>query len=196
VPKPDEPPQLGLEALDSAALPEGAGLVAIAQTTPPDAPTPLATALIAGLAGPVVRTDILLATMQSQLSDGKVTVVLHPSARPGFLAGAPPPPPEPPKPPPAPPVVSAVVPPVAVQPPPLPPPPAVVVPMPDEDQMTVDDRRAMQSVLARIGYYAAPLDGIIGPETRAAIRRYQHEIGAEVTGHLTAAQATKLFSNR
>ena len=29
-------------------------------------------------------------------------------------------------------------------------------------------------------------------DTRAAIRRYQHELGAAMTGRLTAAQATKL----
>ena len=33
---------------------------------------------------------------------------------------------------------------------------------------------------------------MFGPDTRAAIRRYQHELGADMTGRLTAAQATRL----
>ena len=45
-------------------------------------------------------------------------------------------------------------------------------------------------MLANIGYYSGRIDGTFGPETRAAIRRYQFEIKAELTGRLTAEQAT------
>ena len=58
--------------------------------------------------------------------------------------------------------------------------------------MTVADARDVQIALARLGYYDGRIDGVFGPETRAAIRRWQHEIGAELTGTLTGAQATRL----
>jgi Putative peptidoglycan binding domain/Caspase domain len=70
--------------------------------------------------------------------------------------------------------------------------PAATARLPEEDQMTDADRRMIQTALTRLGYYDRAVDGIIGPDTRAAIRRYQHEIGADMTGTLTAAQATRL----
>jgi hypothetical protein len=204
VPKPDEPPGIGLEALEGVELPNATGLIAVTQTAPSDGPTPLANALVAALAGPQVRNDAVLEAARSQLAGGKASVVaLHTPANPGFLAGAPPPPappppapptPEPPKPPPAPPVAQTVTPPVVEPAPPQP--PVFTITMPDEAVMTDSDKRKIQGALARIGYYDAAVDGIIGPETRAAIRRYQHELGMEVTGHLTAAQATKLINTR
>jgi peptidoglycan hydrolase-like protein with peptidoglycan-binding domain len=39
------------------------------------------------------------------------------------------------------------------------------------------------------------IDATFGPETRAAIRRYQFEIKADMTGQLTAEQATKLVNS-
>ncbi len=60
--------------------------------------------------------------------------------------------------------------------------------------MTDADRREVQSALVRLGYYDSPVDSLFGPETRAAIRRYQHEIGAEMTGRLTAEEATRLVN--
>jgi peptidoglycan hydrolase-like protein with peptidoglycan-binding domain len=68
--------------------------------------------------------------------------------------------------------------------------------MPTEAAMTEFDRRAVQAALVRLGYYAAPVDATFGPETRAAIRRFQHEIGGEMTGRLTADQATRLVNTR
>jgi peptidoglycan hydrolase-like protein with peptidoglycan-binding domain len=58
--------------------------------------------------------------------------------------------------------------------------------------MTDADRRRVQTTLARLGYYDGQVDGIFGPDTRAAIRRFQHEIHGEMTGRLTAEQATRL----
>jgi hypothetical protein len=66
--------------------------------------------------------------------------------------------------------------------------------MVDEERMTDQDRRQVQAVLAAIGYYSGRVDGQFGPETRAAIRRYQFEIKAEQTGRLTAEQATRLVN--
>ena len=61
--------------------------------------------------------------------------------------------------------------------------------------MTDQDRRQVQLMLATMGYYSGRIDATFGPETRAAIRRYQFEIKAEMMGHLTAEQATKLVNS-
>jgi len=66
--------------------------------------------------------------------------------------------------------------------------------MPAEEAMTEADRRRVQTVLARLGYYDGRVDGVFGPDTRAAIRRFQHEIGAPMSGRLAADQATRLVS--
>lgn len=67
--------------------------------------------------------------------------------------------------------------------------------MADEDQMSDQDRRRIQMKLATLGYYSGRIDATFGPETRAAIRRYQFEIKAELTGRLTAEQATRLVNS-
>ncbi len=97
---------------------------------------------------------------------------------------------------PAPPTAASIAP-----PPPAPvPPPSFRTPpqqhvMVDEDQMSDSDRRQVQAVLAGVGYYSGRIDGTFGPETRAAIRRYQFEIKAELTGRLTSEQATRLVNS-
>lgn len=68
--------------------------------------------------------------------------------------------------------------------------------IPDDAAMTDADRRQVQIALAKLGYYDGRLDGIFGPDSRAAIRRYQHEIGAAMTGMLTGAEATRLISGK
>jgi peptidoglycan hydrolase-like protein with peptidoglycan-binding domain len=120
------------------------------------------------------------------------------TGRPSFLVGGKPPPT---------PVAAAPPPPAAAAPPPAPAPaapapPAAAAPAPppqqamvDEDRMSDQDRRQVQVVLATLGYYSGRIDATFGPETRAAIRRYQFEIKAEMTGHLTAEQATKLVNS-
>ena len=69
-------------------------------------------------------------------------------------------------------------------------------PLPDEATMTQANRRDVQIALARLGYYDRRIDGVIGPHTRAAIRRWQHEIGADMTGTLSGAQATRLVQQQ
>ncbi|MBN9086428.1 MAG: peptidoglycan-binding protein [Reyranella sp.] len=97
---------------------------------------------------------------------------------------------------PAPPSAASIAP-----PPPVPPPPPSFKAAPqrhvmvDEDQMSDSDRRQVQTVLATMGYYSGRIDGAFGLETRAAIRRYQFEIKAELTGRLTAEQATRLVNS-
>jgi len=65
-------------------------------------------------------------------------------------------------------------------------------PLPDETNMTDTDRRDVQIALARLGYYDGRIDGLLGPEARGAIRRWQREVGADETGTLSGAQATRL----
>lgn len=77
----------------------------------------------------------------------------------------------------------------------LPAPPSSRPAMPDEEHMSEQDRRQVQTTLAMMGYYAGRIDSVFGPETRAAIRRYQFEIKAELTGRLTAEQATRLVTS-
>jgi peptidoglycan hydrolase-like protein with peptidoglycan-binding domain len=66
--------------------------------------------------------------------------------------------------------------------------------MPDESRMSKADRLRIQDTLRRLGYYKGQSDGIFGPLTRAAIRRFQGDIGAEMTGRLTAEEASQLVS--
>jgi His-Xaa-Ser repeat protein HxsA len=40
----------------------------------------------------------------------------------------------------------------------------------------------VQDALARRGYYDGQIDGVIGPQSRNAIRRYQYDYGLPVTG--------------
>jgi peptidoglycan hydrolase-like protein with peptidoglycan-binding domain len=60
--------------------------------------------------------------------------------------------------------------------------------------MSAADRRQVQEALHRLGHYEGPVDGIFGPLTRAAIRRFQQDNGADVTGYLTADQANRLVT--
>jgi peptidoglycan hydrolase-like protein with peptidoglycan-binding domain len=62
--------------------------------------------------------------------------------------------------------------------------------------MSEANRRQIQEALRRLDYYNGPVDGIFGPLTRAAIRRFQHEIGADVTGRATAEEANRLVTSR
>ena len=43
----------------------------------------------------------------------------------------------------------------------------------------------LQDKLARAGYYHGQIDGVLGPETRHALLRYQSDKGLGVTGSLT-----------
>jgi peptidoglycan hydrolase-like protein with peptidoglycan-binding domain len=66
--------------------------------------------------------------------------------------------------------------------------------MHDEATMPEADRLRIQDALHRLGYYKVRVDGVFGPLTRAAIRRFQHDIDAEMTGYLTAEEVSRLFS--
>jgi hypothetical protein len=181
VPTSDTSVALHLDALSQGSLRDTLGLIATNQAKPPDAPTPLAAALLAALKGPEVQTQPLMQALQQRLgADPAVSIAAQriPAAS-GYLAGAPAPPPAP----------SAAA--AAATPPPPP-----MSAFPADEQMTDAERRSVQIALARLGYYDGRIDGIFGPDSRAAIRRYQHELGAEMTGRLSASQATRLVSGQ
>lgn len=210
---------LPLDRLAQGVAISGQGYVAVAETNSTDAMTPLAAALADGLAAPTVETGALVGDLQRRLvsaAGAKLLAVQAPTSA-SFLVGGPPPKPapataeqaaqEPPAPPPAsPPPPQQPPAPSPPAPPPSPPPPSMPAPtaaapnpipaMPDENQMTEADRRRVQAALAVLGYYSGRVDGQFGPETRAAIRRFQHEIGADMTGRLTAEQAGRLVAGR
>jgi len=50
----------------------------------------------------------------------------------------------------------------------------------------------VQSQLSRLGYYGGSVDGIIGPQTRAAIRSFQRDHGLMITGTITPDLLTSL----
>lgn len=53
---------------------------------------------------------------------------------------------------------------------------------PDENGLTKDDRKALQRKLTARGFDTDGTDGVIGPNSRKAIRAYQASIGQPVTG--------------
>ena len=75
-----------------------------------------------------------------------------------------------------------------------PPSAAMALAVPDEEKMSEANRRQVQEALHRRDFYDGPIDGIFGPLTRAAIRRFQDSIGEKGTGRLTAADAGRLVS--
>jgi Putative peptidoglycan binding domain len=72
--------------------------------------------------------------------------------------------------------------------------PPATAPVPAEADMSEADRRQVQKALQRLNYYKGPIDGIFGPLSRTAIRRFQHNIGAEDTGYLSASEANRLIN--
>jgi len=68
--------------------------------------------------------------------------------------------------------------------------------LPAEAEMSAADRRQVQEALQRLDYYKGPVDGVFGPLTRAAIRRFQQGIWSNPTGYLTADQANRLVTPR
>jgi putative peptidoglycan binding protein len=55
---------------------------------------------------------------------------------------------------------------------------------------------AVQSALAKLGYYSGAIDGVLGDQTEAAIARYQEERDLRVTGTVTAATLQSLGLTR
>jgi hypothetical protein len=193
---------VGLVLLDAVAKPASAGKLSFAAlagaspadavavaaagmaAAPPEGATPFASALAAAMAGPDIETGAVLKSLQQRLAANPAIelTVLAPSA-PAWLAGGP---------------AVAKASPSSTPSPQSPQPPALSGPaanaFPDEARMTAEDRARVQTALLHLGYYDGRVDGIFGAETRAAIRRFQHEIGADMTGQITPAQAGRLLA--
>ena len=61
-----------------------------------------------------------------------------------------------------------------------------------DDRMAMADTRAAQEALKMQGHDPGPIDGIMGPNTRAAISDYQRKNNLPVTGMLDAETMAKL----
>lgn len=193
----------GLARLAEQIQPGSFAVIGVNNDAAAQGPTLAAQAVRSQMTGDEVSLEKFVGGMRGELAKGGAGTAFFVAAtgRPSFLVGGKPPPAPAPPPPP----VAAAPPPPAPPPapPPSPPPPAAAAPAPpppqqvmvDEDRMSDQDRRQVQVVLATLGYYSGRIDATFGPETRAAIRRYQFEIKAEMTGRLTAEQATKLVNS-
>jgi hypothetical protein len=187
----------GMGRLIEQIQPGRFAVIGAANEKPGTGPTPAAQAVRDQVAGDKVTLDSFVRGMRDQLAKatGVATFVVAATGKPAYLAGAPveAPPPPPAPPPPAQPVVAAP-PPVAPPAPASPTPPRQVITA-NDDRMSEQERRQVQAALATLGYYSGRIDALFGSETRAAIRRYQFEIKADLTGYLTAEQATKLVNS-
>ncbi len=63
---------------------------------------------------------------------------------------------------------------------------------PDRHGLTIDDRKALQRGLTRAGYDAGTADGVLGPQTEAAISAYQRANGLPITGAPSRALLVRL----
>ncbi|QDY70884.1 lytic murein transglycosylase [Qingshengfaniella alkalisoli] len=63
---------------------------------------------------------------------------------------------------------------------------------PDQYGLTIEDRKSLQSRLTANGFDTGGADGVVGPDTRAAISGYQQRNGLPVTGEPSRALLTRL----
>jgi hypothetical protein len=167
--------------LDSAVqnLPDRTALIVASDIRQTNAPSILANALVEQFKSPELQTSDLLPALQQALAMRAIAAAaMHQANTSGYLIGTAP------AGTPAPTTTLA-----GVAPPPLTDP---AVSLPGSGQMSGGDLRFVQGALQKLGYYSGQVDGVFGPDTRAAIRRYQHELGAPMTGNLTPDQATRL----
>jgi hypothetical protein len=178
VAKPNATAKLSLTSLSNTGPAQKVAFIAATMSAvPPAGASDLATALSNLAATPNIEAGAAVRFLQQQMA-GKpgVELSVRLPAGPEWLAGGP-----------------------AIAPAPPPPPQgASVAPtrasFPDEAHMTEADRRQIQAALLHLGYYDGQVDGIFGADTRAAIRRFQHEIKAEMTGEITPAEAGRLLA--
>jgi peptidoglycan hydrolase-like protein with peptidoglycan-binding domain len=61
-----------------------------------------------------------------------------------------------------------------------------------DTRQTVDETKAAQQKLAAMGYYNGQVDGVMGAETEAALKKYQEKNNLPQTGQLDAKTRAKL----
>lgn len=74
--------------------------------------------------------------------------------------------------------------------------PGLVATWPDDAPLSREQRIGTQAALTRRGYDTQGIDGVIGSNTRAALRRWQIANGRVADGYLTAEIANELMSAR
>lgn len=63
----------------------------------------------------------------------------------------------------------------------------------DDRPLTRDEREALQRILVELGYNPGGVDGIIGPNTRRALRNWQKANGLPADGYPSAAMLARLI---
>lgn len=71
--------------------------------------------------------------------------------------------------------------------------PALTTPWPDDAPLSRDQRIGAQRALTALGYDTQGVDGVIGANTRAALRRWQQANNRTADGYLTADLADELI---
>lgn len=71
--------------------------------------------------------------------------------------------------------------------------PGLVASWPDDAPLSRDQRIGAQAALTRLGYDTQGIDGVVGANTRAALRRWQIAEGRLADGYLTADLADELI---
>lgn len=71
--------------------------------------------------------------------------------------------------------------------------PGLVTSWPDDAPLSRDQRIGAQRALTAMGYDTQGIDGVVGSNTRAALRRWQVANGRTADGYLTAALADELI---
>jgi lytic murein transglycosylase len=74
--------------------------------------------------------------------------------------------------------------------------PGLVASWPDDAPLSREQRIGAQAALTRLGYDTQGVDGVVGANTRAALRRWQIANGRLADGYLTAALADELIAAR
>ena len=72
--------------------------------------------------------------------------------------------------------------------------PGLVAAWPEEAPLSRDQRIGAQRALTALGYDTQGIDGVVGANTRGALRRWQMATGRTPDGHLTAALADELMA--
>ncbi len=178
------PDQKGRPAFESMLRPNDAafgGLVAASlPAVETQGPAPLASALADLVPGGRLEIGAAIDALQARPGTARSLLFLRPPAQPAWLLGA-----------------AATPPPIQPQPAPQPVPQAVPPPAPAPAPAPVEpnaaDRRRLQLALQRLGYFKGRVTGVFGPDTLAAIRTFQKDSEAEVTGRLTQRQVDQLL---